>query len=100
MFPVTTISVLAVTTKADQAVATAAISVWRNLGTVMGVAISSLILQNTLLVYLDRYVTGPDKAAIIQRVRKEVRAIIEVKGVHQHEGLLIVVFLKDYLADA
>lgn len=54
----------------------------------MGVAISSLILQNTLVGYLDSYVTGAEKEDIIQRVRKSVRAIAEMDGVHQAQGML------------
>lgn len=61
MYPTTTMSLLAVSVKADQAVVTAAIGVFRNLGAVMGVAFSSLILQNALLRYLNIYVTGSAK---------------------------------------
>lgn len=49
----------------------------------MGVAFSSLILQNTLVAYLDMYVTGPEKEEIITRVRKSVRAIAEMDIAHQ-----------------
>jgi hypothetical protein len=61
MFPASTVSVLAISTHEDQAVMTSTLGLWRNLGTVMGVAISSLIVQNGLVVYLDQYITGPDK---------------------------------------
>jgi hypothetical protein len=61
MFPASTVSVLAISTHDDQAVMSSTLGLWRNLGTVMGVAISSLIVQNGLVVYLDQYVTGPDK---------------------------------------
>ena len=88
MYPATTMSLLAVSVKGDQAVVTASIGVFRNLGAVMGVAISSLILQNTLVGYLDSYVTGAEKEDIIQRVRKSVRAIAEMDGVHQAQGML------------
>jgi hypothetical protein len=64
MFPSTTMSLLAVSSKADQAIVTAAIGVFRNLGSVMGVAISSLILQNALVAYLNQYVTGPKKLEV------------------------------------
>jgi hypothetical protein len=63
-FPATTVSVLAVSTKEDQAVMTSTLNLWRNLGTVMGVGISSLILQNALLAYLQQYVTGSNKAQV------------------------------------
>ena len=70
MYPATTMSILAVSVKADQAVVTAAIGVFRNLGAVMGVAFSSLILQNTLVAYLDMYVTGPEKEEVSSVVRR------------------------------
>ncbi|KAF2423670.1 MFS general substrate transporter, partial [Tothia fuscella] len=88
MFPATTVSVLAVSTVADQAVVTTTLNLWRNLGTVMGVAISSLIVQNFLLVYLDQYVTGTDKVHIIEKVRKSVRAIGDLESIHQQEVIL------------
>jgi hypothetical protein len=40
---------------------TSTLGLWRNLGTVMGVAVSSLIVQNALRLYLEDYVTGPNK---------------------------------------
>jgi hypothetical protein len=68
MFPTTTMALLAVSSRADQAVVTAAIGVFRNLGSVLGVAISSLILQNALIAYLDQFVTGADKAEVIPQL--------------------------------
>ena len=64
MFPASTVSVLAISTHDDQAVMTSTLGLWRNLGTVMGVAISSLIVQNGLVVYLEKYISGPDKADV------------------------------------
>jgi hypothetical protein len=63
-FPATTVSVLAVSTHEDQAVMTSTLGLWRNLGTVMGVAVSSLIVQNALKAYLEEYITGPDKYSV------------------------------------
>jgi MFS family permease len=71
MFPATTLSVLATTSVEDQAVMTSTLTLWRNLGTVMGVAISSLVLQNALLAYLTRYVTGPHKEEVCRRHQYE-----------------------------
>jgi hypothetical protein len=64
MFPATTLSVLATSDVADQAVMTSTLMLWRNLGTVMGVAVSSLVMQNALVAYLDKFVSGPDKAEV------------------------------------
>jgi len=53
----------------------------------MGVALSSLIVQNALVVYLDQFVTGQNKAEIIQQVRQSVRTIRDLNGLHQHEAI-------------
>ncbi|KAF2659079.1 MFS general substrate transporter [Lophiostoma macrostomum CBS 122681] len=74
-FPAISIAVLATSTQEDQAVMTSTLTVWRSLGTVMGVSCSSLILQNALTAYLAQLVTGEDKDDVILRVRKSVRAI-------------------------
>ncbi|KAF2396596.1 MFS general substrate transporter [Trichodelitschia bisporula] len=87
MFPVCSVAVLAVSSQADQAVMTSTLSLWRNLGTVMGVAVSSLIVQNSLVVYLNKYITGADKAETINRIRKAVRAIQDLDPLHQHEAM-------------
>lgn len=64
MFPATFMSVLAVSEQAEQAVVTSTLILWRSLGMVMGVASSSLVLQNALVVYLNQKVSGPDKAKV------------------------------------
>ena len=66
-FPAASVAVLATSTQEDQAVMTSTLILWRNLGTVMGVSFSSLILQNTLTAYLNQLVTGPDKDEVISR---------------------------------
>jgi MFS family permease len=60
-FPASSLAVLATSTQEDQAVMTSTLILWRNLGIVLGVSISSLILQNALTAYLTRFVTGSDK---------------------------------------
>jgi hypothetical protein len=42
---------------------------------VLGVASSSLVVQNALVVYLNRFVTGPDKAKVVVEVRQSIKAI-------------------------
>jgi len=84
-FPATSIGVLATSTQAEQAVMTTTLSLWRNLGIVLGVAVSSLIVQNGLRVYLDAFVTGAHKADIISAVRRSVRAIQDLTPKHQTE---------------
>lgn len=63
-FPSTSLAVLATSTQEDQAVMTSTLSLFRSLGAVFGVAISSLIVQNALSVDLEKYVTGPDKEEV------------------------------------
>lgn len=72
VFPNTMMSALAVAEQTDQAVVTTTIGLWRNLGVVLGVAISSLVFQNTLAIRLQDTVADPK---VIQRVRSSVQAI-------------------------
>lgn len=72
VFPNTMMSALAVAEQKDQAVVTTTIGLWRNLGVVLGVAISSLVFQNTLAIKLQDTVADPN---VIQRVRSSVQAI-------------------------
>lgn len=87
-FPSLMVSILATSEQDDQAVATTTLGLARNLGSVMGVAISSWIFQNTLLYQLDRKVTGEEKAHIISAVRKSIRVIGELDPFHQQQGTL------------
>lgn len=75
VFPNTMMSALAVSDQADQAVVTTTIGLWRNLGVVLGVAISSLVFQNCLVANLKKNVTGPDRDEVISTVRLSVKAI-------------------------
>ncbi|KAJ4368155.1 hypothetical protein N0V83_006511 [Neocucurbitaria cava] len=84
-FPATSLAVLATSSQEDQAVMTSTLILWRSLGIVMGVSLSSLILQNALTAYLEQLVTGHNKAKIIQRVRKSVRSIIDLDPKHQNQ---------------
>ncbi|KAF2971242.1 hypothetical protein GQX73_g2394 [Xylaria multiplex] len=85
-FPGTFIAVLAASTQREQAVVTSTLQLWRSLGSVLGVACSSLVFQNALLLYLVAYVTAPDggpggeewKARFIERVRSSIEAVIEL----------------------
>lgn len=63
-FPAASLAVLATSTKEDQAVMTSTLSLFRSLGAVFGVAISSLIVQNALSIDLEKYVTGPEKEEV------------------------------------
>jgi Major Facilitator Superfamily len=87
MFPATIIGLLATSSQAEQAVVMTTLILWRNLGIILGVAISSLVLQNSLLVYLDRFITGPNKEEVISMVRMSVRAVLELEGEQKLQGM-------------
>lgn len=63
-FPGTFMAILAVSEQAEQAVVTSTLILWRSLGMVLGIAASSLVLQNALVDYLEAFVTGPDKERV------------------------------------
>ncbi|KKK13326.1 MFS multidrug transporter [Aspergillus rambellii] len=84
-FPSLMVSVLATSDQEEQAVATTTLGLFRNLGSVMGVATSSWIFQNTLVYQLEERVTGPDKEAVIQLVRKSVHAIAGLDPLHKSQ---------------
>ncbi|PVI02520.1 MFS general substrate transporter [Periconia macrospinosa] len=67
-FPASSVAVLATSTQEDQAVMTSTLTLWRSLGIVMGVSLSSVILQNALTAYLEKLVTGPHREEV--RLRK------------------------------
>ncbi|KAI5926663.1 MFS general substrate transporter [Camillea tinctor] len=85
-FPGTFLAVLSASAQRDQAVVTSTLALWRALGNVLGVAASSLALQNALLAYLRAFVRlrpedGRDeawKAALIERVRASVAAVADM----------------------
>lgn len=85
-FPSSTIALLALNAQDEQAVVTTTLGLLRNLGAIMGVAISSWVLQNALLVYLYRTVTAPDEATkeeIIRTVRESIRSIATLDPLHK-----------------
>ena len=111
-YPATFVAVLATSTQEDQAVMTSTLTLWRQLGTVMGVSFSSVVLQNALTAYLNALVTGHNKdnvrrtllfmcvkrrsdqattlltanMQIILTVRQSVRSIRSLDPKHQHQG--------------
>ncbi|KAJ5587221.1 uncharacterized protein N7459_002986 [Penicillium hispanicum] len=84
-FPSLMVSILATSEQDDQAVATTTLGLARNLGSVMGVAISSWIFQNALVYQLNHKVTGAEKGHIIALVRQSIRAIADLDPFHRHQ---------------
>lgn len=62
--PATVIFLLRTTPLKDYAVATSSLLLWRRLGSVMGVAISTLAVQNLLRRYLVQNISGPHQAEV------------------------------------
>ncbi|KAI0107528.1 major facilitator superfamily domain-containing protein [Nemania sp. FL0031] len=87
-FPGTFIAVLAASTHADQAVATSTLQLWRAIGNVLGVAVSSLVFQNALLRSLILNVSFPPglegeegeewKRRYIEHVRGSIEAVAKL----------------------
>lgn len=84
-FPGTFMAILAVADQSTQAVVTSTLILWRSLGSVLGVACSSLVVQNALWYYLQLYVEGPEKEEIIERVRQSVEAVKGLEEVYQEQ---------------
>ncbi|TGZ79247.1 multidrug resistance protein fnx1-like protein [Ascodesmis nigricans] len=82
------IAVLGLTWTEDHPVATSNAFMLRALGSVIGIASSGLILQNSLVRYLHQYVTGEGKEEVIKKVRSSVTAILQLDKVHQQQGEL------------
>ncbi|TFB03418.1 hypothetical protein CCMA1212_004386 [Trichoderma ghanense] len=78
-FPGTFMAILASSSQAEQAVVTSTLILWRCVGLVLGVAMSSLVVQNALVHYLDVFVRGADKEDVVRRVRASVEAVAELE---------------------
>ncbi|KAH9897312.1 major facilitator superfamily domain-containing protein [Xylariomycetidae sp. FL2044] len=111
----TTLAILGVVDQRDQAVTSSTLALWRSLGNVLGIAFSSLVLQNALLRYLIAKVRVPSsleppgsdgaagqrwKAALIERVRGSVGAVAQLPDgptkdqvVDSYESAVRVTFL-------
>lgn len=83
-FPGTFIAVLAASAHREQAVVTSTLQLWRALGSVLGVACSSLVFQNALLGYLFKFVAVPPekdeawKREFIEKVRSSIEAVAKL----------------------
>lgn len=84
-FPGTFMAILAVADQSSQAVVTSTLILWRSLGSVLGVACSSLVVQNALWYYLEKFVSGPDKEAVIEQVRQSVESIRDLEPAYREQ---------------
>ncbi len=84
-FPGTFMAVLAASEQAEQAVVTSTLLLWRSVGSVLGVATSSLIVQNALLHYLGVLVKGDLRDEVIERVRESVEAVAKLEQPYREQ---------------
>lgn len=87
-FPGTFLGLLALWEQRTQAVVTSTLILWRSLGMVLGVASSSLVVQNAFYRYLEAYVSGPDKEAIIEKARASVEAVRDMPPMYREQVIM------------
>jgi hypothetical protein len=99
LFPGTFIAILATSEQSEKAVATTTLLLIRSLGMVVGIASSSVVLQNALLYYLDVFVQGERKWEVIGQVQASVEAVALLdspyreQAVRSYESALRMTFL-------
>lgn len=86
-FPTTTILLLTTSSRDDQAVVSTTLGLWRNLGSVLGVSISSWVLQNSLPIYLGQTITGPNKDEVILLILQSVESIKKLGHEQRVQGM-------------
>lgn len=86
-FPATFIGILAASEQSEQAVVTGTLILWRSLGMVLGIATSSLIVQNALVHYLNAFIHGDRRDEVIQRVRASVKAVSMLEPPYQEQAI-------------
>jgi hypothetical protein len=88
IYPGSMMSAFAISSQEDQGVITSTLSLWRNLGIVVGVSVSSLVFQNLLNIRLEEYVKGQEAERIVEIARSSVRGIITLPQPYQDQGIL------------
>jgi hypothetical protein len=86
IYPGSMMAAFATSSQEDQGVITTTLSLWRNLGIVVGVSISSLVFQNMLNVYLAKFVVGADAERMIEIAKSSVRAVGGLPEPYQLQG--------------
>ncbi|KND91749.1 Multidrug resistance protein fnx1 [Tolypocladium ophioglossoides CBS 100239] len=86
-FPGTFVAILAASEQGEQAVVTGTLLLWRNLGMVLGIAASSLIVQNALVRYLNVFVHGDHRDEVIRQVRASVKAVSLLEPPYQEQAI-------------
>ncbi|MCJ1226504.1 hypothetical protein MMC12_003156 [Toensbergia leucococca] len=104
-FPAINLCLLRTSPPGEHAMVTSTMFLIRRLGSVIGVALSTLVMQGTLLSYLQKLITGSHKAEvyihsfssismnpdfpfnIILQIRESVRSIPDLSPSHQEEAI-------------
>lgn len=86
IYPGSMMAAFAASSQEDQGVVTTTLSLWRNLGIVVGVAISSLVFQNMLVAKLDVNVKGPEAQKYIDIARRSVRLVKDMPEMYREAG--------------
>lgn len=84
-YTTTAVAVLATSTSDEHAIVMSTLAIWRSLGNVLGVALSSVIVQDALLYYLDMFVRGPRRDDVIAQARRSVQMIAELDQPYQDQ---------------
>ncbi|KAK7403131.1 hypothetical protein QQX98_011121 [Neonectria punicea] len=87
-FPGTFMAILATSKQSEQAVVTSTLILWRSLGQVIGIASSSLVLQNALLHYLGKFVQGDQRDEVIRRVRSSVEEVVKLEPRYREQVIM------------
>ncbi|OJI99691.1 hypothetical protein ASPVEDRAFT_39068 [Aspergillus versicolor CBS 583.65] len=77
-YTTTAVAVLATSAHDEQAIIVSTLFIWRSIGTILGVALSSVVVQNALLRYLHIFVHGLRKDEVIALARASVDAIAKL----------------------
>ena len=85
MSPAGIICLLRTSPESEHAVSIGAFLLWKKLASVVGIAVSTLMVQNLLAHFLHKNVTGANREQIIHKVRKSVHSIRYMTPVHQEE---------------
>ncbi|KAI9683615.1 MAG: hypothetical protein M1829_004919 [Trizodia sp. TS-e1964] len=85
IFPSSSMAILVCSTQEDMAVVTSTMALWRCLGVVLGIAISSLLVQNSLIIFLERMVTGPLKSEVVSQALKSVETISKMQPHYRNQ---------------
>lgn len=90
IYPGSMMAAFATSPQEEQGVVTTTLSLWRNLGIVVGVSISSLVFQNVLNLRLEEYVRGAEAVRIIEIARSSVRAVADLPQPYQDQGMCLL----------